>query len=135
MSLQPTVCKNPNCVNRRRFLLDVNQSRFVDFQKVRIQETQQELPRGSIPRRYVLERDEKEGRKKQARSNKQQSKVTQHTQGSHFLNELPRVGFEPTCTCTCTSIAHVHIPFHLPPQSGYYSACRDSGDGAGWGQV
>ena len=28
-------------------------SRFVDFQKVRIQETQQELPRGSIPRRYT----------------------------------------------------------------------------------
>lgn len=47
---QPTVCRNPNCVNRRRFLLDINQSRFVDFQKVRIQETQQELPRGSIPR-------------------------------------------------------------------------------------
>ncbi|CAI8051165.1 Zygotic DNA replication licensing factor mcm6-B, partial [Geodia barretti] len=47
---QPTVCQNPNCVNRRRFMLDINQSRFVDFQKVRIQETQQELPRGSIPR-------------------------------------------------------------------------------------
>ena len=28
-------------------------------------------------------RDEKEGRKKQARSNKQQGKATQHTQGSH----------------------------------------------------
>ena len=26
----------------------------------------------------------KEGRKKQARSNKQQGKATQHTQGSHF---------------------------------------------------
>ena len=34
-------------------------------------------------------------RKKQARSNKQQGKATQHTQGSHFLskkNELHRVG-------------------------------------------
>ena len=31
-----------------------------------------------------LMRDEKEGRKKQARSNKQQGKATQHTQGSHF---------------------------------------------------
>ena len=49
-SVQPTVCKNPNCANRRRFMLDINQSRFVDFQKVRVQETQQELPRGSIPR-------------------------------------------------------------------------------------
>lgn len=31
-------------------MLDTNKSRFVDFQKVRIQETQAELPRGSIPR-------------------------------------------------------------------------------------
>ena len=33
---------------------------------------------------HVLMRDEKEGRKKQARSNKQQGKATQHTQGSTF---------------------------------------------------
>ena len=38
---------------------------------------------------HVLMRDEKEGRNKkerskQARSNKQQGKATQHTQGSHF---------------------------------------------------
>ena len=33
---------------------------------------------------HVLMRDEKEGRKKQARSNKQQGKATQHIQGSHF---------------------------------------------------
>ena len=33
---------------------------------------------------HVLMRDEKEGRKKQARSNKQLGKATQHTQGSHF---------------------------------------------------
>ena len=32
----------------------------------------------------VLMRDEKEGRKKQTRSTKQQGKATQHTQGSHF---------------------------------------------------
>ena len=32
---------------------------------------------------YMLMRDE-EGRKKQARSNKQQGIATQHTQGSHF---------------------------------------------------
>ncbi|CAG5124538.1 unnamed protein product [Candidula unifasciata] len=47
---QPTICRNPVCANRSRFMLDVNHSRFVDFQKVRIQETQAELPRGSIPR-------------------------------------------------------------------------------------
>lgn len=46
----PTICTNPVCNNRRRFLLDVDNSVFVDFQKVRIQETQAELPRGAIPR-------------------------------------------------------------------------------------
>ncbi|KAG7279993.1 hypothetical protein CRUP_034115 [Coryphaenoides rupestris] len=47
---QPNICKNPVCANRKRFMLDPNKSRFVDFQKVRIQETQAELPRGCIPR-------------------------------------------------------------------------------------
>ncbi|KAF4080249.1 hypothetical protein AMELA_G00168360 [Ameiurus melas] len=47
---QPSICRNPVCNNRRRFLLDTNKSKFIDFQKVRIQETQAELPRGSIPR-------------------------------------------------------------------------------------
>uniref|UniRef100_A0A914UPR7 DNA replication licensing factor MCM6 n=1 Tax=Plectus sambesii TaxID=2011161 RepID=A0A914UPR7_9BILA len=47
---QPNHCSNPGCTNRTRFQLDVHKSSFVDFQKVRIQETQGELPRGSIPR-------------------------------------------------------------------------------------
>lgn len=47
---QPTLCRNPACTNRTRFLLDVDKSNFVDFQKIRIQETQAELPRGAIPR-------------------------------------------------------------------------------------
>lgn len=47
---QPTTCRNPVCNNRSRFLLDINNSRFVDFQKVRIQEVQAELPRGCVPR-------------------------------------------------------------------------------------
>merc|ERR1719504_312046 len=47
---QPAVCRNPVCNNRSRFMLDINKSRFVDFQKVRIQEVQAELPRGCIPR-------------------------------------------------------------------------------------
>lgn len=47
---QPSICRNPVCNNRSRFTLDVSKSRFVDFQKVRIQEVQSELPRGSIPR-------------------------------------------------------------------------------------
>lgn len=46
----PTICRNPVCSNRRRFHLDIEKSTFVDFQKVRIQETQAELPRGTIPR-------------------------------------------------------------------------------------
>uniref|UniRef100_H2YTY5 DNA replication licensing factor MCM6 n=1 Tax=Ciona savignyi TaxID=51511 RepID=H2YTY5_CIOSA len=48
--MQPTICRNPQCGNRTKFMLDSKKSRFVDFQKVRIQETQAELPRGSIPR-------------------------------------------------------------------------------------
>lgn len=47
---QPSICRNPVCSNRGRFMLDTNKSRFVDFQKVRIQEIQAELPRGCIPR-------------------------------------------------------------------------------------
>ncbi|CAH0389438.1 unnamed protein product [Bemisia tabaci] len=47
---QPTICTNPICSNRRRFTLDVHNSVFVDFQKVRVQEIPSELPRGSIPR-------------------------------------------------------------------------------------
>lgn len=46
----PTICRNPVCSNRRKFSLNVDKSKFVDFQKVRIQETQTELPRGCIPR-------------------------------------------------------------------------------------
>lgn len=46
----PTICRNPVCANRRKFMLEPDKSEFVDFQKVRIQETQAELPRGCIPR-------------------------------------------------------------------------------------
>lgn len=31
-------------------MLNIDKSQFIDFQKVRIQETQAELPRGCIPR-------------------------------------------------------------------------------------
>ncbi|QQP32355.1 DNA helicase [Caligus rogercresseyi] len=46
----PAICSNPVCNNRTRFSLSVEKSQFVDFQKVRIQEIQSELPRGCIPR-------------------------------------------------------------------------------------
>uniref|UniRef100_A0A0K0D3K8 DNA replication licensing factor MCM6 n=1 Tax=Angiostrongylus cantonensis TaxID=6313 RepID=A0A0K0D3K8_ANGCA len=48
----PSRCVNPQCINRTRFSLDVDDSSFVDFQKIRIQETQAELPRGSVPRTF-----------------------------------------------------------------------------------
>ncbi|KAK6644349.1 MCM DNA helicase complex subunit mcm6 [Polyplax serrata] len=47
---QPSICRNPVCNNRRRFTLEVDKSEFADFQKVVVQETQSELPRGCIPR-------------------------------------------------------------------------------------
>jgi len=47
---QPTICRNPVCNNRSRFILLMNKSKFVDFQKCRIQEIQSELPCGCIPR-------------------------------------------------------------------------------------
>ncbi|CAJ0963224.1 unnamed protein product, partial [Mesorhabditis belari] len=47
---QPSKCTNAHCLNRVRFSLDVDDSSFVDFQKIRIQEQADELPRGSIPR-------------------------------------------------------------------------------------
>lgn len=49
---QPALCQNENCNNRSRFQLILENSRFTDYQRVRIQETQQELPRGCIPRSF-----------------------------------------------------------------------------------
>lgn len=49
---QPTLCANENCANRSRFQLILERSKFTDFQRLRIQETQQELPRGCIPRSF-----------------------------------------------------------------------------------
>ena len=55
---------------------------------------------------HVSMRDEKEGKKKQARSNKQTNKAQQHSTPKAVTfpkkNELPQVGLEPTTrTCTC----------------------------------
>ncbi|KAG9510123.1 DNA replication licensing factor MCM6, partial [Fragariocoptes setiger] len=49
---QPSICTNEHCANRTRFSLMLDKSRFTDFQKLRIQETQTELPRGCIPRSF-----------------------------------------------------------------------------------
>lgn len=48
---QPGMCQNANCNNRTAWTLDVEASKFVDWQKVRIQENANEIPTGSMPRR------------------------------------------------------------------------------------
>ena len=64
----------------------------------------------SVYSAQVLMRDEKEGRKKQARTNKQQGKATQHTQSSHKkLSGNLHVPHTCTCTCTeCNTATHIH---------------------------
>ena len=63
---------------------------------------------------HVLMRDEKEGRKNQAKSHKQQGKETQHTQGSQSLllvkNELPLVGLEHTTLYTLDRALYHWLP-------------------------
>lgn len=47
---EPTQCPNATCMNRQGWRLDIRQSTFVDWQKVRIQENSSEIPTGSMPR-------------------------------------------------------------------------------------
>ncbi|KAK6953864.1 hypothetical protein Daesc_003826 [Daldinia eschscholtzii] len=47
---EPTQCPNIQCGNRLAWQLDIRQSTFVDWQKVRIQENSSEIPTGSMPR-------------------------------------------------------------------------------------
>ncbi|KZF23297.1 DNA replication licensing factor Mcm6 [Xylona heveae TC161] len=47
---EPTQCPNKTCGNRQAWRLDIRQSTFVDWQKVRIQENSSEIPTGSMPR-------------------------------------------------------------------------------------
>ena len=47
---EPTQCPNLTCGNRQGWRLDIRQSTFVDWQKVRIQENSAEIPTGSMPR-------------------------------------------------------------------------------------
>lgn len=47
---EPTQCPNLTCGNRIGWRLDIRQSTFVDWQKVRIQENSSEIPTGSMPR-------------------------------------------------------------------------------------
>lgn len=47
---EPTQCPNLTCGNRIGWRLDIRQSVFIDWQKVRIQENSSEIPTGSMPR-------------------------------------------------------------------------------------
>jgi DNA replication licensing factor MCM6 len=48
--MQPALCPNPTCGNRTAWKLQIDTSRFTDWQKVRIQENPSEIPTGSMPR-------------------------------------------------------------------------------------
>ncbi|KAJ3694519.1 hypothetical protein LUZ60_009999 [Juncus effusus] len=47
---EPTTCVNATCMNRSRWALMRQESRFADWQRVRMQETSKEIPAGSLPR-------------------------------------------------------------------------------------
>ena len=47
---QPSLCPNPTCGNRIAWQLQIDSSKFTDWQKVRIQENPSEIPTGSMPR-------------------------------------------------------------------------------------
>ncbi|MHA1578750.1 MAG: minichromosome maintenance protein MCM [Candidatus Freyarchaeota archaeon] len=47
---QPSECYNPSCRRKGPFKLIVEESKFIDWQKIRIQEKPEELPPGQLPR-------------------------------------------------------------------------------------
>ncbi|KAK9756183.1 hypothetical protein RND81_01G079400 [Saponaria officinalis] len=47
---EPTICVNATCANRTRWALLRQESKFADWQRVRMQETSKEIPAGSLPR-------------------------------------------------------------------------------------
>ncbi|KAF8238981.1 MCM-domain-containing protein [Tricholoma matsutake] len=47
---EPALCPNPTCGNRTAWQLQIDSSKFTDWQKVRIQENPSEIPTGSMPR-------------------------------------------------------------------------------------
>ncbi|GAA6000711.1 hypothetical protein JCM10207_004619 [Rhodosporidiobolus poonsookiae] len=47
---EPAMCPNTTCSNRSAWKLNIEQSKFSDWQKVRIQENSNEIPTGSMPR-------------------------------------------------------------------------------------
>eukprot|EP00729_Bicosta_minor_P003166 gene3166-31554_t len=47
---EPIACRSPSCDNRSEWRLILDQSKFVDFQKIRVQEASEDIPSGSMPR-------------------------------------------------------------------------------------
>ncbi|KAI4294968.1 hypothetical protein MLD38_040761 [Melastoma candidum] len=47
---EPAVCVNATCTNRTKWALLRQESKFADWQRVRIQETSKEIPPSSLPR-------------------------------------------------------------------------------------
>mmetsp|Transcript_16886 Transcript_16886/g.23318 ORF Transcript_16886/g.23318 Transcript_16886/m.23318 type:complete len:857 (+) Transcript_16886:183-2753(+) len=47
---QPTLCKNPVCGNANKWQLSRDKCVFVDWQRLRVQENNDEVPAGSLPR-------------------------------------------------------------------------------------
>lgn len=48
--MQPVICVNATCASRTNWALLRQESKFADWQKVRMQETSKEIPAGSLPR-------------------------------------------------------------------------------------
>ena len=46
----PVTCRNPSCNNTREWALNREESSFVDWQRLRVQENAEEIPAGSMPR-------------------------------------------------------------------------------------
>ncbi|GMH01389.1 hypothetical protein Nepgr_003228 [Nepenthes gracilis] len=47
---EPAICVNAACSNRTKWALLRQESKFADWQRVRVQETSKEIPAGSLPR-------------------------------------------------------------------------------------
>ncbi|KAM7262828.1 hypothetical protein ACFE04_000511 [Oxalis oulophora] len=47
---EPTICVSALCQNRNKWALLRQESKFADWQRVRVQETSKEIPAGSLPR-------------------------------------------------------------------------------------
>jgi len=47
---EPKICTNQNCSNRNKWDLEIQECRFADWQKIRVQENPGDIPPGSMPR-------------------------------------------------------------------------------------